>query len=209
MKAPLVAGSSALVAATASLAAALFCGACGPSFQAIYEGDARFEHCYALDENPDVPMQRKGECWQDWADHYTYGQTRDRVQYARMRHRALSRVPVIPTDEAMMQAAPGVVEPSTRTVTAPAPTSAFAPPPTTHVASDAGAPEAPPSATAPVLAPAIELAPPPGAACAESCTDAWRTCARGCAGKACDKCERTHRRCMSGCYREGATPKPT
>ena len=26
--------------------------ACGPSFQAIYEGNSRFEHCYALDESP-------------------------------------------------------------------------------------------------------------------------------------------------------------
>jgi hypothetical protein len=45
------------------LAVGLACGvACGPSFQVMYEGDSRFEHCYALDENPNVLMQQKSDC---------------------------------------------------------------------------------------------------------------------------------------------------
>jgi len=102
---------------------------CGPGFQAIYEGDARFEHCYALDENPSASMTAKGECWRDWMDHYTYGQTRDRVAYAAARTRAMSRIHDLPTDEALMGAAPGEIPHSG--ITAPAPTSAFAPPPKT------------------------------------------------------------------------------
>lgn len=41
--------------------------ACGPSFQAIYEGNARFEHCYALEENAQTGMREKAECWRDWS----------------------------------------------------------------------------------------------------------------------------------------------
>jgi hypothetical protein len=39
---------------------------CGPSFQAVYDGDVRFEHCYALDESPNAPMAAKKDCWRDW-----------------------------------------------------------------------------------------------------------------------------------------------
>ena len=39
--------------------------ACGPSFQALYEGDARFEHCYALEEDGIISMQKKADCWRD------------------------------------------------------------------------------------------------------------------------------------------------
>src|ERR1700733_12543086 len=81
--------------------------ACGPSFQVVYEGDSRFEHCYALDENPNVSMQQKSDCWSDWMKHYTYGQTRDRVEFAAMRFRAIQRADTLPTDEAVMGAAPG------------------------------------------------------------------------------------------------------
>ena len=108
------------------LAAAVGEVACGPSYQALYEGDARFEHCYALEESG-AAMPQKRECWHDWTAHYTYGQTRDRVEYAYARYGALSRAPAAPTDEAMMEAAPG--EGRSSSIAAPAPTSAFAPPP--------------------------------------------------------------------------------
>ncbi len=105
---------------------------CGPSFQALYEGDARFEHCYAVEEDGAVSMQKKADCWRDWTDHYTYGQTRDRVQYASMRYRALTSTN-LPTDEGMMSAAPGEGN-GDQNGTALAPTNAFAPPPTTAAA---------------------------------------------------------------------------
>src|SRR5215203_817186 len=99
---------------------------CGASFQAIYEGNARFEHCYALEERQQTPLNEKAECWHDWSERYTYGQTRDRIHYATARFVALSQS--VPTDEAMMMAAPGMT-PRTSTITAPIPTNAFAPPP--------------------------------------------------------------------------------
>src|SRR4051812_41643641 len=71
--------------------------ACGPSFQAIYEGDARFEHCYALEENPQTSMPDRAACWRDWSERYTYGQTRDRIHYATARYVALSQAGSAPT----------------------------------------------------------------------------------------------------------------
>lgn len=116
---------------------ALFLSAgCGPSFQAVYENDARFEHCYALDDTPTAAMEKKADCWNDWTRNHTYGQTRDRVEYARARYDALSTVAQLPTDEAMMGAAPGEGT-SVDTAAAPTPTSAFAPPPKTD-SRDAG-----------------------------------------------------------------------
>jgi len=179
---------------------------CGPSFQAVYEGDQRFEHCYALDESPSVPLDRKSACWRDWATKHTYGQTRDRVEYAAARHRALTRIREMPTDEAIMQAAPGGAE-RRSSVSAPAPTSAFAPPPRMMEA-DAGAAQeglslgdVPTDWTAGQTsnAPSGGAGPrPPGAECLEACGMAFRSCnARGDGGvtAACDKdyrgCART------------------
>lgn len=112
---------------------------CGPSFQALYEGDARFEHCYALEEDSVISLQKKADCWRDWTDHYTFGQTRDRMQYASMRYRALTSTN-LPTDEGMMSAAPGAGNEESPSGAALAPTNAFAPPPTTASASPGSAP---------------------------------------------------------------------
>ena len=199
---------------------ALLATGCGPSFQAIYEGDARFEHCYAMDDNPSTPLQTKSDCWSDWTKHYTYGQTRDRVEYAAMRFRALARVPNAPTDEAMMGAAPG--EGATKSsLSAPAPTSAFAPPPKTEEVADAGsaalaaslpgAGAQPPSGDA--GAHKASVPEPPHATCLEGCGDTWQTCKAACASAAgplgdtprppgaCPACDRTYGRCAKGCFR--------
>jgi hypothetical protein len=58
--------------------------ACGPSFQATYECDVHFEHCYALDETA-AADGAKQRCWRDWLAGYTFGQPRDRVQFASSR----------------------------------------------------------------------------------------------------------------------------
>ena len=201
----------ALVFAVSALVASAASG-CGPSFQAIYEGDAHFEHCYALDDTPSMAMQEKGACWREWMLHYTYGQTRDRVEYAASRHRALSRVTGAPTDEALMQAAPG--EGSERqTAATPAPTSAFAPPPKTLVGIDAGAAIAPvaPQNDAPGLGgeSAPTEPPPPGAACSDECTRTWRACAGGCTAGGCDRCQKTFKGCMKACFKsEGPRSRP-
>ncbi len=128
------------------LLVAAACG-CGPSFTALYEGDARFEHCYALEDQGSQSLQKRADCWRDWMDHYTFGQTRDRVQYASARYKALTS-PALPTDEGMMSAAPGGEASSNPAL---APTSAFASPPTTASAAPSST-----STTAPWMATAPE-----------------------------------------------------
>lgn len=129
------------------LLVAAACG-CGPSFTALYEGDARFEHCYAMEDQGSQSLQKRADCWRDWMDHYTFGQTRDRVQYASARYKALTS-PALPTDEGMMSAAPGGAEETSNPALAP--TSAFAPPPTTASAAPSST-----STTAPWMATAPE-----------------------------------------------------
>lgn len=200
--------------------------ACGPSFQAIYEGNARFEHCYALEENPQASIPDKASCWRDWSERYTYGQTRDRIHYATARYVALSEARQVPTDEALMMAAPGET-PRATTITAPTPTNAFAPPPkvldlnegattgTDVVGVGAGQP-----LTVPVTAAAAPIAPPtpipgdglPASPCAETCANDFVSCSGPCAGdrnkpqkpgasKTCAACEPTYRTCMRGCFK--------
>jgi hypothetical protein len=188
--------------------------ACGPSFQAIYEGNARFEHCYALEENPQASMPDKAACWRDWSERYTYGQTRDRIHYATARYVALSEARNIPTDEALMMAAPGET-PRRSTITAPAPTNAFAPPPKVLAPSDsvvaASRPESPPNtpvlavdAGASALMTAVAL---PATTCTDRCAGDFQSCNGGCQGdagtpkKACQTCLKTYRACMRDCFK--------
>ena len=63
---------------------------CGASYQSLYEGEVRFEHCYRLDEEQGMPPGQRRACWHDWSMHYTYGQTRDRLEYALRRQRELT-----------------------------------------------------------------------------------------------------------------------
>src|SRR5258708_9862397 len=72
------------------LVVALFVG-CSLTYQAVYEGDVRFEHCYRLDEERQIPIGDKRLCWHDWSQKYTYGQTRDRIEYALSRERTLGQ----------------------------------------------------------------------------------------------------------------------
>ena len=66
----------------------LFVVSCGPSFQTIYENDARFEHCYALDDSATARLERKANCWKDWKERHTYGQ---RATASSTRHSHSSR----------------------------------------------------------------------------------------------------------------------
>ncbi|MEI7893661.1 MAG: hypothetical protein WCI05_11250 [Myxococcales bacterium] len=63
---------------------------CGPSFQVVYEGDRRFEQCYALDDDPKVARQAKADCWSRWSHQSTEGQPQDRVSYAHRRYASLA-----------------------------------------------------------------------------------------------------------------------
>ncbi len=66
------------------------CWACGASVQAVQEGTLRFEHCYRLDLNTETATTHRRTCWQEWVTAYTYGQSRDRIEYARRRIRSLA-----------------------------------------------------------------------------------------------------------------------
>jgi hypothetical protein len=207
----LAAALSMLAVAVGALGAV---SACGPGFQAIYESDARFEHCYALDENPNVLMQQKSDCWGDWLKRYTYGQTRDRVEYAATRYRAITRIHVAPTDEALMSAAPGEGSQGA-SISGPAPTSAFAPPPKTMQAADARGRPAPSAlppepaasaalpknpATNPLPSASAETPRAPAADCTEGCWTSWQRCREGCAEKGCGVCDKKYGKCVKGCF---------
>lgn len=191
---------------------------CGPSYQALYEGDAKFERCYALDENPARSLGEKATCWREWQERHTFGQTRDRVEYASARYRALTRMHEAPTDEAMMQAAPGETPGNHNVRVAPIPTSAFAPPPRL-LSDDGGVPPVQNTRvlgdpTLPVIAPATGPASPappappaaapgspgssgpPGSECGNRCAEAWRSCKDNP-----DACDKGYRKCMRVCFK--------
>ncbi|MBK8252149.1 MAG: hypothetical protein IPK82_05710 [Polyangiaceae bacterium] len=156
--------------------------ACGASINAVYESDVRFEHCMALDEEPSERHTARKECWDEWVEYYTFGQTRDRVEYAQRRRRQLNGSNAHGDVASVADPPRAVPEPTT--VSAPPPmmiADASAPPPVDSGAADAG-----------------EL---PGATCAAACTEAWPTCKKGCSNAACEKaCTVKFKTCMRRCY---------
>lgn len=78
-------------AAWFSLVALPLTTSCGANIQAVYEGDVRFEHCMALDLQPEMRTEVRRDCWREWTAHYTYGQTRDRIVHASQRLDALGQ----------------------------------------------------------------------------------------------------------------------
>jgi hypothetical protein len=172
--------------------------ACGPSFQAVYECDVRFEHCYALDQGT-VPPDAKKQCWREWLHGYTYGQSGDRIEYAAARFSELSLDPTLPKVESV-EARP------MRRSASPVPTNAFAPPPNVaeHALADAAAPVS--AVTADAVREVVTRA--PGSECAEGCARGWRSCHESCTDGACDACDRDYRACVPACFREGDGARP-
>lgn len=168
---------------------------CGPSVSSIYEGNIRFEHCYRLDLDPNIAPSHRETCWREFTRRYTYGQTRDRVDYARRRIASLeagdhSR-PLLDL-RAEVDAGPG----QSAVVEAPAPTSLHKPPPPTQKT----------SAPAPPPPPTPDAGPrPPGDECARECRANWRTCNVGCgpdggaSKRACASCEKDYKSCVRRC----------
>jgi hypothetical protein len=185
MKLPPRRSSFALLIAAACAAGA---AACGASINAVYEGDVRFEHCMALEQIPDGKPTTQKSCWDEWVKYYTYGQTRDRVSYARMRQKQLS------TESDFSD--PSWSPPPEAQRVVPEPTSVLAPPP--MLIADAGASSDAAADAGAASQPAPE---PPAAACASRCGDAWSTCGKACTNSACEKqCERKYRGCMKKCF---------
>lgn len=174
---------------------------CGPSVQSVYEGNVRFEHCYRLDLDPNIAAGHRETCWRTYVRRYHAGQTKDRLDYARRRARALASGDTSrPTFDLDGGDGAAPVSPPE----APIPTSIHKPPPPT-------AKPPPPGAGAPDAAAASTdaMAPPPESECAADCLASWRRCggpscdgdAGGKVGDACKACSRDYRRCMQRCFR--------
>lgn len=169
----------------------------------MYECDLRFEHCYAIDQDASAAPDAKKGCWRDWLHGYTYGQSRDRIEYAAARFGELSLDTSLPHEgKARAAGAPKHAAGGA----APLPTNAFAPPP--NVLDVRGAASSA-SATAPTPSIAVSMsASTPAAECTEACVKTWSRCRQTCSdsrtarGAAdCDSCDRAYRLCMPACFR--------
>jgi hypothetical protein len=170
------------------LAAAMLAAAsvvsCGASIRAVYEGDVRFEHCMALDARPDVKPTLRRNCWEEWTSFYTFGQTRDRVDYAHLREAQLGAA----SDFDEVEGAP--FKQGEIAAVAPDPTSAMAPPPL-MVASDGGTPDA---------AAPVNEDDSPHARCAAVCQQGLDACRKGCRSAPCEQaCSARQQRCATRC----------
>ena len=174
---------------------------CGPSVQSIYEGSVRFEHCYRLDLELDVATSHRQACWSTWLERYTYGQSRDRLEYARRRVRAFEAGDA---DRQALNIGSADVGPESRQfyLVVPAPTSVHAPPPpiATRVNLPGDAPPTPdgsPSAKS-------TAKPTPGEDCAAACRGAFSSCSEACESDAkstaCKSCDPDYKKCMQRCF---------
>lgn len=191
---------------------ALSTAGCGPSVQMIYEGNVRFEHCYRLDYDSSIAPSHRQACWQDWLARHTYGQTGDRLSYARRRLNELSQGAGSTLELSLSGGSP-----DSMSGPMPLPSSMHnAPPPKSLPAADA--PTSPRPATS-----AARQVEPAEAPCMTACRTRWAQCSDSCpehsgpsaealgdAGvnvaaenrkNACQGCTRTFRACMRKCFR--------
>jgi len=156
----------------------------------------RFEHCMALDSRADMKPTIRRICWDEWREFYTFGQTRDRIEYAALRDRQLSGSSDF--DE-------GDVRNSQPTsLSGLEPTSALAPPPMLMAAADAGAAPVTTPTPTPAQVAVADAGPdaaPPAADCAADCEQTWAFCRSECKTAPCDKgCSSKYKRCMKRCF---------
>ena len=147
---------------------------CGPSVQSIYEGNVRFEHCYRLDIDPHIAPTHREACWREWKQTYTYGQTRDRVEYAERRIRALAsgddRRPVLDTRPDIIKAKSSCCAERSAHSDQPSRTAPA------HASRSPGR-----RWSARCVAGRRERGPvPPDEDCSDSCDDEWRQCSPSC-----------------------------
>ena len=181
-------------AALLALVGAALATACGASYHSVYEGDVRFEHCYRLDADATVSTKARLACWADWTKLRTDGQTRDRVEYALARERALLAGDERPSGPGFL-IAPGVaaaalVSASGPAIACPLPSSPFENPPATLA----------PPPTASVVAIADPPALSPTQLCVRDCGNGFTSCATKCKRPTCvSKCGDLVKACVSDC----------
>jgi len=187
-----------LVALLGVLAVGVAVSACGPSVQSIYESNVRFEHCYRLDLEVDAAPTHREACWKEWLGMYTYGQPRDRIEYARRRAQAFASGDANRPSLDIGDASTRKSEARQFYLVVPSPTSVHAPPPpiATRWYADAGSA---PAAT-------TEQAEAPSDQCVAGCRGKHTECEESCAtdaGKAdpgCKPCDPDYKACMKRCF---------
>jgi hypothetical protein len=166
----------------------------------MYEGDVMFEHCYRLDIDVAVPTPEKRACWDRWLATGTRGQTRDRVEFAAARSRALLAAPSASGVAFLHIAAPMPTDSASSTsVACPLPETPFEAPPSTL----ASRPTAP-SSVSPAASASAALAPTTPAAkrqfCIDACAGQLATCVGLCGTVRCgQKCSEEVKSCMTDC----------
>lgn len=174
----------------------------------MHEGTVRFEHCYRLDLESAASTNQQRACWTLWLDSYTYGQSGDRIDYARRRLNAIGSGNQEPPTLHLAGEQP--TEQRQFYLVVPAPTSVHTtPPPVATVyhpnaddAGDAGGGRAPENAKS-----------PPSDGCSASCRSAWQSCDATCgadAGVTSDAgakksatacaCKDEYSKCMRRCF---------
>lgn len=160
---------------------------CGPSFEAIQEGDLRFAHCDRLDLDPNISASHRLHCWREWRRVYTYGQTRDRVDYAQRRIAEVVSGDTDPPFELPM----GKNARSRRELAPGQPNPLHSPPPAVvPMADDTG-----------VAPPGGPIATSSGRACVAVCEAARSECMRGCEARqrGCGDCDSSFEGCVGDC----------
>lgn len=165
---------------------------CVPSLRVVQQGHVYFERCYAADFDPQIPLAEKHACWNAWLSHYTTGQSRERVRYARRRlyqiehGRPVPRLPGLPEAGADSRDVVAISEPGPAESTRGANESSPAEP--AEMAADRESPL--PQNTNPACA-------------ALACEPAWRACMAECADNhyPCqDACRVELHACARGCF---------
>jgi hypothetical protein len=155
---------------------------CGPSFEAVYEGNVRFEHCYRLDRDEEIASSHREYCWKQWVQAYTYGQPHDRVEYAKRRIRVLRGEPPpgLQRDHPLVPAEAAALNGTEQ---------AASDPPSNAVVGETAATKSAGEAL-------------PGDDCATGCRAALSQCRKGCqtAPKGCAPCEPDYNSCMRRCF---------
>jgi hypothetical protein len=173
---------------------------CGPSFEVLAEGDLRFVHCDRLDLDPNIAPSHRLHCWREWRRMYTYGQTRDRVEYAQRR---IAEVVSGDTDPPFQLPAGASAVARHSRQDAPDPERAAVPAPeaasATHAAASSASSAAPLDPSLAVGAPSTALV-----ACHSRCEAASASCLPGCETRptGCKPCETPLEVCLRDCKAE-------
>jgi len=176
----------------------------------VHQSNNYFEHCHGADFDVSVTPDQRGQCWSVWLDHYTLGQSPDRLVYARQRivdiqtgQESVAPMPGMPTSQIE-----GSYTASYLSLGAPDPAPED-PDEAQNEAQNEGQNEGEataPDAPAPPAAearPRRPRAPNSDHECSEVCEPRWDACIARCDnphGACRHTCETHHSICLAGCF---------